>query len=279
MILEHVVNCINEVYEDVLNSPSVDVQKWIYKFQEMMDENDVQMMMKKAIITSLTLSLSQGIIDDEFFESALIHNFEFIAQKVPDMKKDMLLRIELKGLEQQIYRLIRVPYGIIFADLAYLILASMNAEGSHLFSLSVNGQGRYGCDACDEEFTDDYAADVTIPELHIQKGDQIELWYDFGDNYYFQIKVLDIEEHEDIQSFEDIEIVEGQGYGIWEDEHRLLEMYYHNRDEFIETIKEYGLSEDDFIFEDFDLDTYNEMIIDDFEFLKNVYETPDEIDI
>lgn len=279
MILEHVVNCINEVYEDVVNSPSVDIQKWVYKLQEMMDQDDTQMIMKKAIMNAMTLCLSQGIIDDDFFESTLLHNFEFIAKKVPEMKKSMLLKIELEGLEKQIYRTMKVPYGIILADLAYLILASMNAEGSHLFSLSINGQNQYGCDACDEEFIDDYAADVTIPELHIEKGDQIELWYDFGDNYYFQIEVLDIEEHEDIQLFDNLEIIKGQGYGIWEDEHQFLDMYYHDREEFIRTIEDYGLSEDDFIFEDFDLDASNEMIIEDFEFLKMAYETPEEIDM
>lgn len=279
MILEHVANCINGVYDEVLNSPSVDIQKWVYKLQEMMDQDDTQMIMKKAIMNAMTLCLSQAIIDDDFFESALIHNFEFISKKVPEMKKSMLLKIELEGLEKQIYRTMKVPYGIILADLAYLILASMNAEGSHLFSLSINGQNQYGCDACDEEFIDDYAADVTIPELHIKKGDQIELWYDFGDNYYFQIKVLDIEEHEDIQSFDNLEIIEGQGYGIWEDEHQFLDMYYHDREEFMRTIEDYGLSEDDFIFEDFDLDVSNEMVIEDFEFLKMAYEAPNEIEI
>ncbi|WP_050638572.1 IS1096 element passenger TnpR family protein [Candidatus Stoquefichus sp. SB1] len=278
MILERVVNCIDEVYKDILKSPSVNIQKWIHQFREEMDDQEVEGMIKKSIIASLTLCMSQGIIDDDFFESALIQNFDFIIQKLPNMKKSMLLKIELVGLEKQIYRVMKVPYGIILADLAYLILASMNADGSHLFTLKIDGV-RYGCDACDEDFIEEYAADVTIPELELEKGDQFELWYDFGDDYFFHIDIIDIEEHDQLQSFEDLEIIDGNGYGIWEDAHRLLDLYYMNRKEFLKTIDEYGLSDEDFIFEEFDIDTYNEMLIDDFEYLKMAYEMPEEMEI
>lgn len=276
MILEHVVNCIDEIYNEVTKSPSVEMQKWVHKLKGVMDEGDSQRMMKKGIITSLTLCLSQGIVDDEFFESALIQNYEFILQKVPDMKKSMILKVKLDGLDGYLYREIKVPYGIILADLSYIILASMNAEGNHLFSMTVNGEERFGCDDCDDEFTDAYAADVTIPELGIVKGDKMELWYDFGEDYLFNIEVLDIEEHDHVQSFDDVLIIDGKGYGIWEDAHRLLNLYYSDRKEFLKTIEEYGLSDSDFVFEEFDVDTYNEMLLEDFEFLKMTYEMNDE---
>lgn len=77
----------------------------------------------------------------------------------------------------------------------------------------------------------------------------------------------------------DLEIIDGNRYGIWEDAHRLLDLYYMNRKEFLKTIDEYGLSDEDFIFEEFDIDTYNEMLIDDFEYLKMAYEMPEEMEI
>lgn len=278
MILEHVVNCIENIYNEVLNSPSVEMQKWVHKLKDEMNEDDALRMTKKAIMTALTLCMSQGIADDEFFESALIQNFDFILQRVPTMKKSMIIKVELMGLEKNIYRVIKVPYGMILADLAYLVLASMNAEGSHLFSITVKGEGRFGCDACDEEFTDRYAADVTVPELNISKGSVMELWYDFGDDYRFNIEVIDIEDHQAVQSLDDMEVIDGAGYGIWEDAHQLLDLYYDNREAFLETIQEYGLSDSDFVFEDFDVSADNEMIIEEFEYLKMNYEMPEEFE-
>lgn len=279
MILEHVAKCIDEVYNEVLESPSVEVQNWIQKLENDLNQEDMYTVMKKSILTTLTFMMSQGIFDDEFFESTWIQNIEFVVQHIPDMKKSMVLKVKLDELGDQIYRIIKVPYGIILADLSYLILASMNADGSHLFTVEMSERGRFGCDGCDQEFIDEYAADVTIPELNIQSGDCFDLNYDLGDNYLFEIEVLDIEDNESVQSIEDVEILDGAGYGIWEDQHALLDLYFDDRQSFFETIAEYGLTESDFVLEDFDVDTYNEMLIEDFEYLKTVYEMPESLEI
>ena len=53
-------------------------------------------------------------------------------------------------------------------------------------------------------------------------------------------------------------------------------MYYKDYDEFLMRIEDYGLDEDDFIFDEFDKDIANEMLMEDFEFLRHVYEVQDE---
>ena len=61
MILERVVNCIDEVYK-IFKDPSVNIQKWIHQFREEMDDQEVEGMIKKSIIASLTLCMSQGLL-------------------------------------------------------------------------------------------------------------------------------------------------------------------------------------------------------------------------
>ena len=92
----------------------------------------------------------------------------------------------------------------------------------------------------------------------------------------YKRQVLNIQTQSDLFVLEDSQITSGKGYGIWEDEHELLEMYYKDYDEFLMRIEDYGLDEDDFIFDEFDKDIANEMLMEDFEFLRHVYEDQDE---
>ena len=48
-------------------------------------------------------------------------------------------------------------------------------------------------------------------------------------------------------------------------------MYYHDRQAFVEHIQDLGLNLDDFIFEEFDVNTANGALFDDYEFLKHAY--------
>ena len=103
-------------------------------------------------------------------------------------------------------------------------------------------------DRCDGEMIDGYAADMTIADLSLHEGSHLVLWYDFGDDYFFDIHVMDVDEHNDIQSLDDLKVLAGEGYGIWEDEHQLLELYYENQEEFLRVVSEMGLNEDEDVY-------------------------------
>lgn len=274
MLLEHILDCVNDIYEDVMEGTSPELMNVLKQLEEEAHDSSVDLT-KKAIMLSMTLCMSQLEFDDDLFEGLLLENLDHFVKHIPDMKKTMSLRIELRGLEKNVNRVIKVPYGMVLADLAYLILASMNAEGEHLFTF-ISDEGKYGCDQCDGEMIDGYAADMTIADLSLHEGSHLVLWYDFGDDYFFDIHVMDVDEHNDIQSLDDLKVLAGEGYGIWEDEHQLLELYYENQEEFLRVVSEMGLNEDDFILEDFDVDDANEFLLDNYEFLKTSYEVYDE---
>lgn len=274
MLIEHVLECVDGIYEDMMSEHSMELEATIHKLEKVA-HNDTEDFIKKGIMLSLTMCLNQVDFHDELFEGLLNDNLEHMIQYIPDMKKSMTVHISVRGLEEYIYRRMNVPCGMTLADLAYYILAAFRAEGHYLFTFVTN-QGKFGCDRCEEEMIDGYAADMTLTNLDLQKGSQLTLWYDFGDDYYFDIEILDIESHQDIQSKEDVYITSGEGYGIWEDEHQMLDLYYHDHEAFIEAIDDIGLDEDDFIFDEFDKDTVNELLFEEYDFLQNVYENFDE---
>lgn len=271
MILEHTKTCLDGIYNEVINRSSTDLKRWIDGLYQEVSQENFQKLLKKCITKSLTLCLSQNIIDEHYFEGLLRYNIEDTLSHLSNMKTKMTIRVQLRGLEKDIYRVICVPYEIVLADLAYLILASMNSEAEHLYSFTVNHTRYFGV-FHDEEFIHHYAIDITVSELNLKAGQSMVLCYDLKEEYIFDIEIEKIEECDSIITIEDIEVIDGKGYGIWEDQHQLLEMYYQNHQLFLETMNTSGLDNSDFIFDEFDRKTHKETIIHEFEYFKNIYE-------
>ena len=270
MLIEHVLQCVDDIYEEVVKDGSDELKKTICELEEIAGHNTPSVI-KKGIMLSMTICFNQVQFQDELFEGLLQENLEYMIKNIPDMKKTIQLRVSLRGLEKEINREIVLPYFITLADLAYAVLAAFQAEGNHLFKIE-SDQGRFGCEQCDQEMWDDYAANIFLSHLHLKEGSQLSLWYDFGEDYVFDIEVLNVQTQSDLFVLEDSQIIAGKGYGIWEDEHELLEMYYKDHSAFLMRIEDYGLDADDFIFNEFDKDVANEMFMEDFEFLRHVYE-------
>ena len=274
MLMEHVFQCVDDIYDEVVNHGSDELKRTICDLEKIAGHNTPSVI-KKGIMLSMTICFNQVQFQDELFEGLLQENLEYMIRHIPEMKKTIQLRVSLRGLDKEMNRESILPYFITLADLAYAVLAVFQAEGHHLFKIE-SDHGRFGCEQCDQEMLDDYAANVFLSDLYLEEGHQFSLWYDFGEDYVFDIQVLNIQTQSDLFVLEDSQITSGKGYGIWEDEHELLEMYYKDYDEFLMRIEDYGLDEDDFIFDEFDKDIANEMLMEDFEFLRHVYEDQDE---
>lgn len=274
MLMEHIFQCVDDIYEDVMKEGSPDLKARIQNLEEVAGKSTVPIL-KKGIMLSMTFCLNQLQFHDELFETLLMDNIEYMIENIPDMKKTIQLQVSLRGLEQYVNRQVVLPYYMTLADLAYALLAMFQADGSHLFTFECE-QGKFGCQQCDEEMIEDYASNVFLNDLDLKKGSCFSLWYDFGDDYLFDIQVIHIQNEADLNVIGDGKILSGNGYGIWEDEHELLEMYYTDYEMFIERIQDFGLDEEDFIFDDFDLDASNEMFVENFEFLRRAYEDGEE---
>ena len=68
-------------------------------------------------------------------------------------------------------------------------------------------------------------------------------------------------------------VLDGEGYGIWEDAHYWLDLYYDDKDYFYEMMEEEGMEEDYFaVNEEFDLDVANETLIEDYDYVCQLYD-------
>lgn len=206
-------------------------------------------MIKEAIYLSLLFCLNQGILDDSYFQSLL---YQKCSQYIHSKKKTIKLKLQIRHLEH-IYRIIEVPYMISLEELSYYILASLHAYGNHDFYLTLDKETYYENYFCGFYSEYMYASDFQLEELAIEKGSHIEMCYDFKEKYLIDIEVLDIcEKKICVPAY----IIESRGYGIWEEAHWLLELYYHNRTAFVTCIQDMGYDEDDFLIEECNRDCF-----------------------
>lgn len=194
---------------------------------------------------------------------------------IPAMKQMYKLKITLNGYEDQIYRIIQVPCIIPLADLGYVILSIFNAMAYHLFDFTIKKQ-RYDCEVKrilgDYFENDEFALDYKLASFNFKKNAKFSFHYDYGEDYEFTIQVMDIIKTD---SLVDIEVIDGKGSGIWEDEHYLMDLYYNDKEAFQAFIEENGLEADAFpIDEEFDIDTCKGVLYDEFMDIKMGYECP-----
>lgn len=134
--------------------------------------------------------------------------------------KVLKLRVGIEGLEEKIWREIEVLEKSTVADLAYTILATFNSLAYHLYDLEYKGK-TYHCGICIEEAPDQAnVINATITEISkmcLEKEDTLKMTYDYGSTNTFNIKVLDIQELEKVQSENYPKVVAGAGLGMLDD--------------------------------------------------------------
>lgn len=124
-----------------------------------------------------------------------------------------------------------------------------------------------------------FASETNLSSLNLRKRSTLKLLYDFGDQFYFKIKVEEIKKCDHKISIEDAKILEGKGYGIWEDAHYEMELYYYDRSQFYNFAERNGVDPDEYpIHEQFNLKDQinlkdqNHYLVKSFNEIKDVYE-------
>ncbi len=110
-----------------------------------------------------------------------------------------------------ICRTIQIRGDQTLEDLHYAIFKAFDREEEHMYEFQVGGKGpqdpkarRYGLSAetggglfgrffSGKKQTD--TVDAAIGSLDLNKGDAFGYWFDFGDDWWHQINVVDIEEN------------------------------------------------------------------------------------
>lgn len=133
-------------------------------------------------------------------------------------------RVKLQELEKYLWRDIEVSSLSTVAKLGYAILASFQAQGSHLFGITYDCF-RYEFDYYGDVFEslDDYIEDVIPPNiaklssLKLKVGDKMEMEYDYGSGWTFDIELISISPMVKGMGMHYPYITAGAGCGIIED--------------------------------------------------------------
>ena len=133
------------------------------------------------------------------------------------MSKILRFRVNIKGLDDKMYRLIEISEKSTIADFAYTILASFNSLAYHLYYFHYNEE-IYDSMVCYEK--DKGLLDATtkvLKDIKFTKEDIISMDYDSGNPIYFEIQYVG---HKDMKKgYYDVYpyINDGEGNGMLDD--------------------------------------------------------------
>ena len=129
-------------------------------------------------------------------------------------------RVFIDGLRKQIWRKFEIANTSTLGDLAYTIMATFNACGSHLYCFYINND-QYSCNIGLDEHNPierPHQTELTkLSSLDLEKGKQFKMEYDFGSTTNFTIVVSNVRRPSTDDWPTQPEILAGAGAGMVED--------------------------------------------------------------
>lgn len=267
MVKKEIELCINNIISRLYEESSSDIKKLLNKLQESkISPEQKDELLKLAVECSIGMGLMNNVEDSQYDE-LLKTSLQSAVNNIPTMQSAYIFKVTLTD-HPEIYRVIKVPAVFSLGSLVYAILSSFRAEELHLFKVKYKNVDYY-CSAYEDAQM--YADDIALASLKLRKGVKMELNYDFGENYIFSIEYIGKEVHDKLLNEEDIEVIEGNGYGIIEDNHHLLNLYLDHPEGVEEYLKAIELEDVYFDINDFDTFTNTELVLDQFELIKSEY--------
>lgn len=240
-MFESIINkCLEDCLVELKNSSNPEIKEAIDNINSQVYGSDHEDIMESAMRIAIAQCMTYKL-NKEQIDNIVVHFLNDISEHIPTLKSSYILSVKMKGLSRYIQREIEIPGIMSLDDLCMVVLASMNCYGSHMYDITYGGET---FDCLLQEDAENYTAAYTLEDLELSKGDKLVLSYDYGEDYEFDILVKDIVEHDSFFNLEDMRVIKGKGYGIWEDNHYLLELYLKNREAFYAFLEENGIEEE-----------------------------------
>ena len=154
----------------------------------------------------------------------------------------------LHEYKKEIYRIYMVNDNMTISNFCEAVILSMNGDLSHLYEMNYK-YGIYICDYMNEEMPYEHKMEnITLKDLSLKSQQRLDIRYDFGDEWIFEIKINKVFDGHDSKQ---IILLEGKGCGIEEDSggpHNLYELI-------IDKDNEWGYN-----YNSFNLDEINKML-------------------
>ncbi len=136
------------------------------------------------------------------------------------MTKVLTFKVEVKELENKIWRAIEITDSKTVAELAYTILATFDSLAYHLYNIK-HGKDRYDCMIAAEDYEGRdklIDADITkLSKVNFSKEKKMVMEYDYGSTINFIITYISSRDLEKGNGRHYPYIIDGQGRGIIDD--------------------------------------------------------------
>ncbi len=218
MIKKKLEKFLEEYRKEVYASKSSEIQEEIQILQKRWSKDEIDLLIDSTC-KDLIENLEQ-IETEREAELTIAESLAMFNETAQLIGNNLKFRISVDGLDDQIYRIISLPSFLPLSGLAYAIIASMNAEGDHLYNIKI-GSTYYVSDIEDSDY--DKASQVHLVEMNLKTGMKMKMIYDYGENYVFNIEYLG-----EVESNKLIDVYEGKGNGIIEDNKEKLYQVYEN---------------------------------------------------
>ncbi len=188
-------------------------------------------------------------------------------------------KVRLKELETTIWRDIEITSSFSIADLCYSILATFKSEAIHFFGLN------FGGDRFEIKFNGlDYFKGLYCPKnnklegMYLEEDDKMILEYDFGAGWEFEIILEEVRAYENENEVYP-RLIDGKGKGIIEDlpSYQFINLVNESKAKGVKFINVTSHLCEEWYYEEFDLEKEKMNFLEDFNFLKNIYEEASKI--
>ncbi len=273
MLREKIDQCLEECFDEIINTESSNIQELLTKIKEELNEESYIQSIRDMVRVCLPEIILVGL-PEEYMEKYICEKLGNFISNLPLTTSSYVFKCQLRDQEKNVYREIEVPAMLSLDDLCVTVLAAFKASGYHLYSLTHKRQD-YHCSRFEDDFYDEdeilYLEDYELIDLDLKKNSKMTVCYDFGDNFEIVLTLKQIKKNDFMFDLEDMRYIKGKGYGIWEDAHYWLDLYYDDKEMFYKELEEEGIDPEEFpIDEDFDID--EDDLFGDYTVLKTILE-------
>ncbi len=267
---EYLDHCV----EALLNSSDQRIQKVI---QTIAQNEEAYEDTIRELVYRFTVHHIEDFTEPERIDDLLQEYIIHLSQFLEKTQRIYIIEVRLRGLEQQLWRLIRVPASFTVADLCYLVFACMRISEPQDFVFGHRDQLFYGGDVERvEQYT--HQSDKLFPAflfpvalLHLHKNSKMSLLYDLNDEFIFELIVKEVVKTDALNDVEQARVIAGQGFGIMNLGHEDLINLFNDLSTF--TMSDL-LAPSMTLFQSMlDLKSINDVLIRDMETLRDLYES------
>ncbi len=95
-------------------------------------------------------------------------------------------------VDERVFRKIKIRDDNSLKVFAYAILESINFDDDHLYQFNIDNE--YGKEVFVSDGEGKQSVDIPLKDINLKERQLFHFWYDFGDNWFFNITVEKIEE-------------------------------------------------------------------------------------